>query len=88
MAIDRQRFVKECEFARLVLKNTIANLNNNPEMIRKALLILQDPKLFEQFVINRIKKKDEARNELNNKVIATDKPQALGRFMSWLPFKK
>lgn len=85
MAMNRDQFIKECEFARLILRNTIAN-KSQPDLAEKARKILNDPQLFEKFVMNRIERKAAARasTETEQKV----KIQAFGRVMSWLSFKR
>lgn len=85
MAIDRERFIKECEFARLILKNTIAN-TDKPEMAANAKKILTDPQLFEKFVLNRIARKAAARVEVEQ--APKTKVQAFGRVMTWLSFRR
>lgn len=81
MAIDKEQFIKECGFARLVLKNVIAS-NDNPEMVLHAKKILADQNLFEKFVLNRIARKAAKHQEQKPKAMA------FGRFMSWNPFKR
>ena len=88
MAIKRDQFIKECEFARLILRNTISN-NARPDIANRARMILNDPALFEKFVMNRIESKSKALNE--SQAVTKDsaiKIQAFGRVMSWLSFRR
>lgn len=84
MAIDRNQFIKECEFARLVLRNTISN---NPKLADRAKAILNDPQLFEKFVMNRINSKMAAA-KLSAEPEQKPRIQAFGRVMTWLSFKR
>lgn len=56
MAHDQDQYQKECDIARMILKNIIIH-NKNPSMVTNAREILRNPKLFERFVANRISKK-------------------------------
>lgn len=62
MAHDQNQYDKECDIARMLLRNTIRN-NKNPTMVANAKEILKNPKLFERFVANRISKKQAAKEQ-------------------------
>lgn len=85
MAMNREQFIKECEFARLILRNTIAN-KDQPDLAEKARKIMNDPQLFEKFVMNRIERKAAAKASIEAEPKV--KVQAFGRVMSWLSFRR